>query len=184
MSGYLAHWDVPADQAPHKTGAASVMDLSDIREVLDFLDLDLSNLSVIDVGCGTGRLAQACGVYRGFDIAPGMVEYAQRSGVTAAVITGPCDLRDEPPADIVTCLSVFTHISRLDRLDYLLRFANMANGLLVDILPGPEGGSIHAWYADTTTFEDDLRSHGYGESEHYERTSDDGALHRYYHAWQ
>lgn len=183
MNGYLAHWDVPADHAPDKTGAAGVMDLSDIREVLNHFNRDLSTLDVIDVGCGTGRLAQACGEYRGFDIAPGMVEYARRTGLSAQVIREPCDLRGYE-ADIVCCLSVFTHISRLDRLDYLHRFEAMAPILLVDILPGPEGGTPHAWYADAYQFETDLVHHGFANIDTYARISPDGANHLYFHATQ
>jgi SAM-dependent methyltransferase len=177
VSDYATFWDVPIDEVPQKTGAATVMHLGDIRDVLTNFGLDLSELTVVDVGCGTGRLAQACGDYYGYDIAPGMVAYAQRVGVRAAPID---ELAICPTADIVCCLSVFTHISRADRQTYLERFAEIAPLVLVDILPGEEGGYPGVWFADPDDFEADLVTHGFGDFESYSRTSPDGAGHRYY----
>lgn len=178
---YAEFWNVEPHEAPHKTGAASVMDLADIREVLGHFDLDLSNKKVVDVGCGTGRLAQVCGDYYGYDVAEGMVAYAKQNGVRAALIG---DLEDCGNADIVCCLSVFTHIPRYDRQAYLARFAQIAPTVLVDILPGAEEGSIQAWYADRTGFERDLIDAGFGNFDSYGRFSPDGASHLYYLATQ
>lgn len=174
---YAAFWNVEPHEAPHKTGAASVMDLADIRDVLDHFDLDMSNRRVVDVGCGTGRLAQVCGDYYGYDVAAGMVAYAKQNGVRAALIG---DLEDCQGADIVCCLSVFTHIPRFERQAYLARFAQLADLVLVDILPGAEEGSIPAWYADEAGFERDLVDAGFGDFDAYARVSPDGATHRYY----
>lgn len=182
MSQYAAFWDVPADQVPAKTGAAGLLDLSDIREVLHALSIDLSELFVVDVGCGTGRLAQACDGYVGYDIAPGMVAYAQAHGVNAQLLTPETEL---VPADIVCCLSVFTHITRRDRDTYLRQFAACSPALLADILPaGRDDFSIQAAYSDPAEFEHDLREHGYTSFETYSRTAHTGYGHRYYHAWQ
>lgn len=179
MSSYQAFWDVPVDDVPSKTGAAGVMDLSDLHETFSHFRLDLSTMKVIDVGCGTGRLSQACRDYWGYDVAPGMVAYAKQAGVRAALIG---DLADSEGADIVCCLSVFTHISRPDRQAYLARFAQLAPRLLVDVLPGPEGDSIHAWTADPADFESDLAAAGFGDFDTYERQAHTGFQHRYYHA--
>lgn len=180
MNAYRDFWDVPVDDVPHKTGAAPVMDLSDIRDVLANLDLDLGSKVVYDVGCGTGRLAQVCGEYVGFDVAPGMVEFADREGLDARLIEGPDDLSGH--ADIVCCLSVFTHISREDRQRYLAAFRSIAPELLVDILPGDEGGYPGVWFADRQAFEEDLAAAGFPLVEAYSRDSLDGAGHRYYRA--
>lgn len=177
MSSYEAYWNVAIEDVPGMTGASEVMDLSDIREVLEHFDLDLSDENVIDVGCGTGRLAQVCGYYWGFDVAPAMVAYTKAQGLDAY----PTDaLQDDWHGDIVTCLSVFTHISRLDRQIYLERFKAIAPQLLVDILPGEDEGSIAVWKADPDNFEQDLEAAGYKIDGWYERRSPDQELHRYY----
>lgn len=170
---YQAYWDVPIEDVPGMTGAAEVMDLSDIREVLDHFGLELGD--VIDVGCGTGRLAQACVSYRGFDVAPSMVEYARRQGLEANHVD---DL--DGSAETICCLSVFTHISRPDRQGFLAQFAEIAPQLLVDILPGEDEGSIAVWKADPDNFEHDLEAAGYEIDGWYERRSPDQELHRYY----
>ena len=182
MSGaaYLAHWDCPPEQAPAQTGAEAVMDLSDIREILTHFGFWLTGLRVVDVGCGTGRLADLCGDYTGYDIAPGMIAYARQHGRRVALIA---DLADYPaPADIVCCFSVFTHISRPDRQAYLERFAQLTDRVLIDILPGVEGGIPGEWYADKDAFEDDLIGAGFGTFDTYERRWPSGYLHRYYYA--
>lgn len=164
-----------------KTGAADVMDLRDIRPVLAHFAINLHNMKVADVGCGTGRLSQTCRDYYGYDISPSMVAYAKQNGVRAALVG---DLADLTGADIVCCLSVFTHIHRADRQAYLARFRQLAPQLLVDILPGAEGGHPGVWYADRDNFEHDLESVGYTIVGSYPQTSPDGANHLYYHARQ
>ena len=160
------------------------MDCSDIQDVLTHLDVSLAGKSVVDVGCGTGRMAQLCdGEYQGFDVAPGMVEYATGHGVNASLIDSPADLTGVT-AGIYLCLSVFTHVPRELRQKFLTVFAANTSELLADILDGGEGGSIGAWYADETGFEADLSAAGFVEWRSYKRGSPDGAGHRYYHAYQ
>lgn len=178
---YAEYWDVPVEQVPEKTGAATVMGLEDIREVLDHFRLDLSDKRVADIGCGTGRLAQVCGEYWGFDIAPGMVAYGQAAGLNVAPLEALASLAS---VDVVCCLSVFTHITRADRQAYLARFARLAPMVLVDILPGADGGDVAATFSDPRLFESDLADAGFGDFDTYRRTSPDGALHSYYLAWR
>lgn len=186
MSSYEAYWNVAIEDVPGMTGAAEVMDLSDIREVLAHFGLALGD--VIDVGCGTGRLAQACkGEYVGYDVAPSMVDYARSKGLNAHVVSGAAELGQTADlywkgrhADTVCCLSVFTHISRPDRQAYLDAFSRIAPQVLVDILPGEDEGSIAVWKADPDNFETDLEAAGYKIDGWYERRSPDQELHRYY----
>jgi SAM-dependent methyltransferase len=179
-TSYRDFWTVPVDDVPAKTGAAGVMDCADIRDVLAHLDLDLSGKNVLDVGCGTGRLAQLCGEYIGFDVSESMVAYAQTHGVDAYVLKDPGNLVGS--YDIATCLSVFTHISGADRYRYLEEFRFLASELLVDILPGKDGGSIAAWYTDPAEFELDLHDTGFDTIvDTYQRVSADGHTHLYYH---
>lgn len=78
----------------------------------------LHGLSVLDLGCGTGRLAQ---LFRrreadqvvGCDLAPNMLEVAQKTGVYRELVQG--DLLEELPFawdtfDVVICSMVLVHI--------------------------------------------------------------------------
>lgn len=182
MNAYRDYWTT--DNVPALTGAVNANGVDDIREVLAALHIDLTDSKVVDVGCGTGRLAQLCGEYVGLDIAPSQVVYANEQGLEAYVIDSPASLTEfESEAAIVCCLSVFTHIPREERQAYLDRFGVLAGRLLVDILPGAEGGSIAAWYAQPSSFERDLLDAGYSNFDSYDRTSGDGHSHRYYLAW-
>jgi len=176
---YRDFWTVPQEDVFYKTGAVNAVGVTDIQEVVDGLGLDLSTSDVIDVGCGTGRISALCGEYRGYDIAPSQVEYARSTGLQAELIDGPESLQGLT-AGIVLCLSVFTHISRGDRQAYLDVFRSIAPRLLVDILPGAEGGGIPAWYADVEQFEFDLRAAGYEIQSSFVRYP--GHHHRYFYA--
>lgn len=182
MNAYREFWDVPDDEAPGKTGAASVMDCSDIREVLNHFGLNLHGRHVVDIGCGTGRIGDLCdpGHYLGVDVAPGMVTHTASRGYPAALIDGPESVRWT--ADLYLLLSVFTHVPRSVRRAYLTAIAPHTNELVADILPGEEGGSFAVWFANTNWFEKDLADAGFGNYDSYERVSPDGARHRYYHA--
>jgi SAM-dependent methyltransferase len=180
---YRDYWtttDVPAH-----TGAINANGVEDIQEVLAALHVDLTDLAVIDVGCGTGRLAALCGEYVGLDIAPSQVDYAKVQGLDAYLIDGPTSLDDyDAEANIVCCLSVFTHVDRDTRRKYLAQFTRLAQRTLVDILPGSsEAGGIPAWYTASSDFELDLLDAGYTNFDSYDRRSGDGYLHRYYLAW-
>lgn len=179
MTDYREFWEVPVDMVPYKTGAASVMDMSDVKDVLLQFGLDLSDKTVVDVGCGTGRLHQLCGTYVGYDIAAGMVMHAKTYGLNVRMIDGPQDVAAK--GDIVCCLSVFTHIPRPERVAYLNRFRTLAPELLVDILPAErETGGIPAWFTPSSSFETDLVAAGFENFDSYDRVSPDGAFHRYY----
>lgn len=185
---YRDFWSVTVEEVPGKTGAAGVMDCADIREVTGTFQLDLGRMSVLDVGCGTGRVAQMCGSWTGVDVSPAAVAYCRNQGLDAYVIEAPVELAarfDAPfgakPFDLVACLSVFTHIHRNDRRSYLSVFRSLADVVLVDVLPGEEGGSIAAWYADVADFEVDLHDARFDDIvATYERVSADGASHLYY----
>lgn len=170
---YRDYWNRTVDEVPGLTGAASVMDLHDLRPVLEALGIVFGD--VLDVGCGTGRLSQVCENYRGVDISPAMVEYCNRAGIDAELIDGPGDLGGEH--EWVACMSVFTHIPRSERRLFLERFAGIAPNLLVDIIPGEEGGDVSGWVADPDAFESDVRE-WFNVDGVYEQLSPDGALHR------
>lgn len=175
----MNYWNVPIDAIPAQTGAENVMDCSDLADALNGLGLDPPLRDVMDVGCGTGRFSALCDGYRGADISPGAVQYATREGLDVWLISGGKDL-EGVTSEWVTCFSVFTHIGRGDRQRYLGAFAQIAPKLIVDILPGVEGGSTPVWYADPDGFEDDVDAAGYEISAYYERTAPDGTAHRYY----
>lgn len=174
-------WNRGVNNVPITTGASRVMDCSDIKEVLAALHIAVPLKNVLDVGCGTGRLSQLCDGYLGVDLASDAVEYCRTQGLQALEIDGPDDL-PEGTFDIVTCLSVFTHISPNDRISYLSRFQLHSRQILVDILPGGDYGNWAAWYADTGKFEEAFTVHGGWKSQGtYSRNSPDGVNHRYYH---
>lgn len=177
----LQYWNRGVDHVPVMTGAATLLDASDVPEIAAALGIGLPLRQVLDVGCGTGRLAQHCTGYLGVDIAPDAVEYCRRAGLVARTITGPDDL---PGAVFgwVACLSVFTHVGRSARAAYLARFARLAPELLVDILPGDGRGTMAAWTAEPRKFEAQLRRAGYSVAATYDRTSPHGFGHRYYWA--
>lgn len=172
-------WSAGVDAAPAMTGASALMDGTDIVALAAALAIPLPFSSVLDVGCGTGRLARWATTYTGADISPDQVAYAQRAGLRAVVIDGPDDL---PAArvDWVTCLSVFTHIGTEARLAYLQAFRTRAASVLVDICPGLEGGDYALWWADPVRFEAMLPTVGYAVVATTDRPSPEGVPHRYY----
>lgn len=186
MSSYAAYWQCDPADAPALTGAASVMDCSDIQEVLLLLSIPLAGKRILDVGCGTGRIAQLTdgpGSYMGLDVSPGMVEHALGHGLSALLIDGP----DSFPftlsncGDLIACLSVFTHIPRGERQAYLRAFHKTAPELLVDIIPGNGEGSIAHWTAHPGDFRQDLDHAGWTVAGEYGRTAPDGTTHLYFH---
>lgn len=160
MTDAVAYWDAGIDAVPQMTGADQLLDAADMVAVCSRLGVELPLRDVLDVGCGTGRLAKLCEGYIGADIAPSAVEYCRREGLSACAIEGPKDL-PAGPFEIIACLSVFTHISRVERQRYLAAFAERTNRLLIDIIPGKEGGDIALWRADPDEFVADLASAGF-----------------------
>ena len=78
---------------------------------------------VLEIGCGVGRLggvlAQRCRAYTGFDIAPGMVEEAERRLAAAANARvfvsdglGPPEAARDRAYDLILALAVFIHCPR------------------------------------------------------------------------
>lgn len=163
------------------TGAASVMNCSDLLDACCGLGVSLPLGTVLDVGCGTGRLAPFCQGYLGVDIAGDAVAYCHAQGVNARSLDYPCDLPDGP-FDTICCFSVFTHINRADHVAYLAQFKSRSRQLLVDIIPGDGRGTVALWTARPLMFESDLRYAGYVVKATYSRTSPDGVTHCYYRA--
>ena len=83
---------------------------------------------LIDVGCGSGRLAKPLseyleGKYLGIDVVPGLVEYAQklvrRPDWRFEVAQGLTIPEADAQADMVTFFSVFTHLLHEESFVYL-----------------------------------------------------------------
>lgn len=194
MNPNADYWNQGINNVPAMTGAATLMDGADIKEHAERLGFSLPLGLVLDVGCGTGRLAPFCLKYEGVDIAADAVAYAQAQGVHAHLISGPVDLPHaqkygvDPGCELVyswvLCLSVFTHIDRAERLAYLQAFADRVDvedgRLLVDIIPGSGDGDVALWSADPAQFEADLAAAGWHVVATYDRVCPSGPTHRYY----
>lgn len=182
MTSAVEYWNRGVAAVPAMTGAASVMDCSDITDALRGLywRLPQSLDNVLDVGCGTGRLSKLCNGYLGVDVAIDAIDYCLLNHISAVHIDGPDDL-PKGPFGTVCCLSVFTHIGRSDRQAYLRAFRSVAPMLVVDIIPGIEGGGVALWRADPADFMLDLSAIGYAILSIHARTSPDGVTHQYYY---
>jgi hypothetical protein len=183
-----SYWNQGIQNVPVMTGASSLMDGADIREHAEKLGFALPFESVVDIGCGTGRVSTfARSWYVGYDIAEDAVAYCRASGISACVIAGPESItipRDVPHllAAWLTCLSVFTHIPRPERQSYLSAFVPLAENLLVDIIPGDGSGDVALWTADWELFQHDLTSAGWKMLAWYDRVAPTGPTHRYIRA--
>jgi SAM-dependent methyltransferase len=164
---FASYWDKGVANVPDMTGAKHLLDGRDFPVVFQSLGLQWPfSGRVCDIGCGTGRLAQFCQRYHGFDISPSMVEYCRQRGVDATLIAGPRIyakpfLGDGLAYDLVTCLSVFTHVGQDERRQYLTTFSMLADEVLVDIIPGDGSGNVAVWTAVPSQFEDDCRAAGF-----------------------
>lgn len=179
MNKDVIYWERGILSVPAVTGAAHLLDARDMQELAKALKFTLPLKSVLDVGCGTGRIARHCEKYHGVDISRDAVRYCQERGLEADLIDGPEDLKALEPVDVLTCMSVFTHIDVHDREQYLSVFAPLAAWLLIDIMPGDGRGDVGAWTAKPNEFEQQLKSHGYKIDAQYEK-SEEGYRHRYY----
>lgn len=166
---HTAYWDRGLDQVERMTGlgpspTAAALAGADIREVCRRLEIPLPVGSLLDVGCGTGRLSALAGPgYLGVDIAPSAVRYCQQHGILARLIDGPESLAvlDDDAFDWVWACSVFTHIGRDEQQRYLAQFVRLAPLLLVDILPGDPGLTPARWGSNDAEFRADLEAAGY-----------------------
>lgn len=182
MAHPAAHyWNRGVADVPRMTGAADLLDAPDIPQLAEALGFTLPLSRVLDVGCGTGRVARWCREYHGVDIAIDAVEYCKRLGLRAATINGPRNLAiyRATPIDTIVCLSVFTHIDDIERRAYLREFAQVAERVIVDIIPGTGGGNVELWTADVGAFDADVRAIGWAIRHTAERTHN-GVRHRAY----
>jgi SAM-dependent methyltransferase len=186
MSDTVAYWDRGLSAVPWVTGASTLMDGHDIVSLCDECGIALPLPRVLDVGCGSGRLAQHATGYVGCDIAPSAVEFCLRRGFEAHEIDSPDGLEDlvqaASPFELVTALSVFTHIDREERRAYLRVFRQAAGRLLVDIIPGDGSGDVAMWTAVESEFRADLQAAGYDIWHVADRISPTGLTHRYFYA--
>lgn len=185
MTHEFAHyWDRGVANVPDMTGARQLLDAHDIPILAKRLGLALPFGNVLDVGCGTGRLAQHVnGRYIGVDIALAAVEYCEQHGRQAMLISGAQDLGDFGRHDLVVALSVFTHIDEAERAAYLAAFRLITQRILVDIIPGDGTGDVALWSAIPKTFEAQLAKYGWKIRASTEMAwGTDGITHRYYYA--
>ena len=180
------YWDRGVRNVPDMTGARAVMDASDLKTLCAEFGITLPMKIVLDVGCGTGRASQLCDGYVGVDVSPSMVQYSQAKGLTASLISGHEDL-PTGPFDLILCISVFTHIPREERIQYLQEFAKRSNRLLVDIIPGDGKGSVALWTADPAAFAADLLASGWIYGKAVDQCWDAAPVktqHQYYYCWR
>jgi len=175
---YAAYWDRGESNVPDMTGARHVMDGRDLEAVCAALEIETPIPDVLDVGCGTGRLARLCDGYYGVDITPSAIAYCATRCIPASLIVDPHDL-PSGARQWIACISVFTHISRSERMAYLFRFSQIAPNVLVDIIPGDGSGAVEMWTAEPDAFEEDVRRAGFEVVGHYSHAWDN-SLHRYY----
>lgn len=178
-----AYWDQGEKNVPDMTGAKHLLDARDLRVVFEHFGVPIPIRSVLDVGCGTGRLAALCQDYYGVDISVSARDYCRAHGILADLIGGAHDLaviRD--PFDLVTCISVFTHIDRSERQGYLHAFAAIkAPALLVDIIPGDGAGNVALWTARPDDMMADLTDAGFTTLRWVDQAWDKHT-HRYFYA--
>jgi SAM-dependent methyltransferase len=175
-----AYWDCGVSRVPRRTGAATLMEASDIISLCDELGIELPLPSLLDVGCGTGRASGVCADarrYLGLDITPSCVAFCHEHGIPAVLIRGASDVV-YAGAEWTFALSLFTHMDRRERRAYLQHF--YSPHILVDIIPGNGSGDVALWTANEAGFRRDLAAADYAVHRQADRIGPDGALHRYF----
>ncbi len=180
---YRKWWDCNLDFVPYRTGAATIMDCSDLLHVWHELGVTIKGKRVLDVGCGTGRVGDHCDHYHGLDVAPAMVAATRARGHKANLIRVMEDVEKYKPyrPDIIICSSVFTHIPHDHQKRFLRSFHRVARECVVDIIPGDGTGEIAYWTAVVPDFEGLLVEEGWRTLGVYDNPSPDAVPHRYYH---
>lgn len=179
----LDYWNRGVENVPHMTGAARLMDGRDFVEVCKHLGVDIPLRNVLDVGCGTGRLADYCEGWLGVDISADAVAYCRKHGRDARLIRGPSDLplnMAPTPFAAVVCASVFTHIDADERTEYLLAFRRRAPLALVDIIQGDGSGGVEKWTADPFSFGRQVDTAGFDVKGVWRRRSPQGVEHTHF----
>lgn len=178
-----AYWNRGVRRVPTQTGASQLLDARDVPEIAGRLKVPLPFGIVLDVGCGTGRVAKHCDTYHGVDIAADAVAYCRKRGLSADVIDGPASLEtyaDRQQFDLVLAMSVFTHIDDVERSAYLAAFRRIAPAAIIDIILGDGGGDVALWTCDPFVFADAADEAGWSVTRHYDKPSPEGVPHRYY----
>ncbi len=185
----IAYWNRGMRNVVDMTGARNLMDGADLVGLCHAFGIPLPLRSVLDVGCGTGRLSRHCDGYVGADIAQSAVDYCRAAGLHAELID-ESGVLPIGPFSWTLCISVFTHIDRAARQRYLKAFT--APRLIADIIPGDETGTMEIWSATPEGFEADLKHAGFAIHGWQERVWEDAGwaayhasksnVHRYYHA--
>ncbi|MEO8247206.1 MAG: class I SAM-dependent methyltransferase [Chloroflexota bacterium] len=117
--------------------------------------------SVLDVGCGFGRIGELLfelkpdlRTYVGVDISPDQLAAAQRRlGPRARLVSGDIRELDERPADLVIASEVLMHVPPTDIMSLVERLRGLARRHLVTVdwdAPGKEAGG-YCWGHDYAT---------------------------------
>lgn len=180
-----AYWNDGEHRVPCQTGAEHLMAGQDLPEIAAGLGLSLPFGRVLDVGCGTGRVARHCSSYLGLDISEDAVSYCNRRGIEARLIDGPGDLGEllgggVAPWDLILAMSVFTHIDGAERAGYLAAFRDLAPRAIVDIIPGDGSGDVGLWTCEPAVFGMAAARAGWWIRAAHDRPSPELVAHRYY----
>jgi cyclopropane fatty-acyl-phospholipid synthase-like methyltransferase len=110
---------------------------------------------VLDVGCGTGRWAQAlvphCGTYHGADVSPGLIRIAEQSyegepkarfSVSAADSLSLEALSESEPFDRILCAGVLMYLNDDEALHALEAIGRMAAPEALLVLREPLGTDL------------------------------------------
>lgn len=174
------YWNRGIHAVPFVTGASTVMNCSDLLEALANLDVPIPMESLLDVGCGTGRLARHAIHYVGLDISVDAIKYCDRNKLETYIISGPDDIPDYIGFEWVCCMSVFTHIGADERERYLQAFHRIVKNVVVDVIPGDGYGDVALWTTELDDFNTDLENAQWEIVSTFERTSPDQVKHLYY----